>query len=98
MLLFKKEREKVDLVIYSKEIGSYILDGYWERLSKEVVLNGAGAMNLFLTEAEKAKTEYANKPPEKNWFAKLLGLMGLTMFDIVSPQEVWITQTLVSPW
>src|SRR3989344_1522024 len=63
-----------------KEIGTHILDGYWERLSKEVVLNGAGALNLFLTEAEKAKMEYANKSLEKprsNWFARLFGLIGI---------------------
>ncbi|HEY4474793.1 MAG TPA: lamin tail domain-containing protein [Candidatus Paceibacterota bacterium] len=66
-----------------------ILDGYWDRLSKEVVLNSAGALNLFLIEGEKAKQEYANKPPEKNWFARLLGLMGIvTTLNVVNPQGV----------
>ena len=83
----------IDIKLIKPEIGTFILDGYWDRLSKEVVLNGAGALNLFLTEAEKAKQEYANKPTEKNWFARLLGLIGveisgLTMSDIVSPQGV----------
>ncbi len=68
-----------------------ILDGYWDRLSKDEVLNGAGALNLFLTEAEKAKQEFANKPPEKNWFAKLLGLVGiniLTTSDGIATSDV----------
>jgi len=69
-----------ELTISSEDI----LDGYWDRLSREVVLNGSGALNLFLTEAEKAKQEYANKPLEKNWFARLLGLIGIsTDNDIV---------------
>ena len=51
--------------LFNKEIGSMILDGYWSRLSPEIVLNGAGALRLFLEEAERAKKEYANKPPEK---------------------------------
>src|SRR3989338_8240858 len=69
-----------ELTISSEDI----LDGYWDRLSREVVLNGSVALNLFLTEAEKAKQEYANKPLEKNWFARLLGLIGIsTDNDIV---------------
>jgi hypothetical protein len=76
---------KITNSIYTLEIGSYILDGYWDRLSKEVVLNGAGALNLLLTEAEKAKTEYAtNRPPEKNWFAKLLGLIGIEIGQLTT--------------
>ena len=86
MLLFKKEREKLNLVIYLKKSVLTFLTATGSAYQR-VVLNGAGALKIF-NEAEKAKTEYANKPPEKNWFAKLLGLMGLTMFDIVSPQGV----------
>src|SRR3989344_977128 len=72
-----KNKELSTFVLVSDEIGTFILDGYWERLSKEVVLNGAGALNLFLEEAEAAKEEYANKPLEKsNWFARLFGLIG----------------------
>jgi len=54
-----------------------ILDGYWDRLSKDIVLNGAGALNLFITEAEKAKKDDASKSHEKPWFAKLFGLIGI---------------------
>ncbi len=85
----------IDITLIKPEIGTYILDGYWDRLSKEVILNGAGALNLFIAEAEKAKTEYANRPLEKNWFAKLLGLIGVSVGDnnittlkVVSPQGV----------
>ncbi len=79
------------------EIGSYILDGYWDRLSKEVVLNGAGALNLFLTEAERAKTEYANRPPAgPNWFSRMLGLIGIsTNSDVVDNST--IGDTMVTP-
>ena len=78
-LISADKDKELKSVLVSKEIGSYILDGYWDRLSKEVVLSGAGTLNLFLTEAEKAKTEYANRPQEKpSWFAKLLGLIGVS--------------------
>ncbi len=95
-------------VLISKEIGSYILDGYWDRLSKEVVLNGAGALNLFLVEAEKAKTEYANSQQNKpNWFSRILGLIGISAgSDTVDNSNVSdsmvtkipkVTNTSVSP-
>ncbi|MBI2068820.1 MAG: helix-hairpin-helix domain-containing protein [Candidatus Yanofskybacteria bacterium] len=64
--------------LVTEDIGPRILNGYWERLSKEVVLNGAGALNLFLNEAERAKEEYARNPKENtSLWAQLLGLVGI---------------------
>ena len=85
-VLVKKIVRTNELTINDKSI----LDGYWERLSKDVVLNGAGALNLFLTEAEKAKKEYANRPPEKpSWFSRILGLIGISTGDkVVDNQSV----------
>lgn len=64
--------------IFNPEIRTYILDTYWAELSKEVVLNGAGALNLFLNEAERAREEYARKPQEKtSLWAQLLSVFGV---------------------
>ena len=104
-------QEKNNLITHSietPEIGSYILDGYWDRLSKEIVLNGAGALNLLITEAEKAKMEYANRPQEKqSWLARMLGLMGISTSNevvdsfidgdsMVTPSPK-VTNTIMSP-
>ena len=94
-IAFIQERNnKLSYSIYipDGDMDTYILDGYWDRLSKEVVLNGAGALNLFLTEAEKAKTEYANQSPEKpNWFARLLGLIGLVDKELTPSDGVAVS-------
>src|SRR3989344_2963940 len=68
----------INFYVYSSEIGSYILDGYWERLSKEVVISGAGALKLFLEEAEIAKKEYLAKQEQKkpSFWAQIASLFG----------------------
>ena len=53
-------KEIVDITLYNEIVNSYILDGYWERLSKEVVVSGAGALRLFLDEAEKAIAKWCD--------------------------------------
>ena len=75
-----------------------ILDEYWNRLSKEVVVNGAGALNLLLTEAEEAKVEYAKNPPQTpSLFSRILGLMGITVgkqvVDKSNNSDTEVTQT-----
>jgi len=65
-------------LLTSPKIGSYILDSYWNRLSPEIVLNGAGALKLFLEDAERAKVEYAKKLQEKpSLWAQLLRIFGI---------------------
>lgn len=44
-----------DYLLASPTIGSSILDGYWDRLSKKIIINSAGALKLFLEEAEQAR-------------------------------------------
>jgi hypothetical protein len=58
-----------------------VLDDYWSRLSKDFVPNGAGALKLFLEQAEKVKREY----PKNEWVVqepglidKFLGFFGLS--------------------
>lgn len=75
----QEKNNKISASIHSKELGSYILDGYWQRLSKEVVINGAGALKLFLDEAEKVKQQYLAKEKHKkpSFWAQLLGVFGV---------------------
>ncbi|MEX2053273.1 MAG: lamin tail domain-containing protein [Candidatus Paceibacterota bacterium] len=44
------------------EIGTLILDDYWSRLSKHFVIHGAGALKLFMDQAEAVRREYENNP------------------------------------
>ena len=60
---------------------SIVLDNYWSRLSKDFVPNGAGALKLFLDQAEKVKREY----PKNGWvyqesslIEKFLGFLGFS--------------------
>ena len=91
-----KNKLKIDAItLKNEEIGSTILDGYWDRLSKEVVVNGAGALRLFLDEAEAARQEYLAKVEQKkpSLWAQLFGLIGmgdqtLTTSDGEAPSDV----------
>ncbi|MEK7121754.1 MAG: lamin tail domain-containing protein, partial [Patescibacteria group bacterium] len=84
-VIVKKIVRTNELTINDKDI----LDGYWDRLSKEVVLNGAGVLKLFIDEAEAAKTEYVNRPPEKpSWFARLFGLIGVGVKELTTSDGV----------
>lgn len=49
-----------------------ILSDYWDILSKEAVLNGAGVVKLFFDEVEKEKETLALYNKNKSWFAKML--------------------------
>ena len=79
-------------VVTHEQIGSYILDGYWERLSKEVVINGAGALKLFLEEAEEARREYLAKTEQKkpSFWAQMLGVFGFGS-DLLTTPDVGTT-------
>ncbi|MBI2062801.1 MAG: PQQ-binding-like beta-propeller repeat protein [Candidatus Yanofskybacteria bacterium] len=48
-----------DATLVDPSIGTLILDDYWSRLSTDFVMHGAGALKLFLDQAEKIKQEYA---------------------------------------
>jgi len=69
-----------EVTLEDPDIGSIILDGYWERLSNEFVLNGAGALKLFLEQGEEAKKLYIEKYGESNdedgLWDKFLGFFG----------------------
>src|SRR3989338_863797 len=79
----------LDKSIANNEIKTYILDGYWDRLSKEVVVSGAGALRLFLDEAEKARQNYLAKSEQKkpNFCAQVASLFGLGGGDDESVTE-----------
>ena len=58
-----------------------VLDDYWSRLSKDFVPNGAGALKLFLDQAEKVNREY----PKNEWvyhepslIERFLGFLGFS--------------------
>ena len=62
--------------LYSIDDENSILDGYWSRLSKDFVLHGAGALKMFLDQAEEVKKEYEKKVAErkdKSWLASIFG-------------------------
>lgn len=50
-----------------------ILSDYWNHLSKQAVLSGAGAINLFLSEAEKVKQNVQVLGSDKSGWEKFLG-------------------------
>lgn len=47
--------------LIDEEWGTLILDDYWLRLSKDFVIHGAGALKLFLDQAEQVKRAYQEK-------------------------------------
>ena len=69
--------ESRESTLINNEIGTKILDGYWSRLSKDFVLHGAGALKMFLEQAEEVKKEYekevAAKKENKSWLASIFG-------------------------
>jgi len=71
-------KKVIGITLYNEIVNSYILDGYWDRLSKEVVVSGAGALRLFLEEAERAKKEYLVKAEQKkpSFWAQVASLFG----------------------
>src|SRR3989344_5953715 len=67
--------------LYSINDENKILDGYWDRLSKDFVLHGAGALKMILDQAEEAKKKYENEmalrkeeKENKSWIASIFGL------------------------
>lgn len=84
--LVKERNGKLSYSIYTldtPEINSYILDGYWEKLSKEIVVNGAGALKLFLEEAEMARRDYLAKQEQEkpSFWAQIISLFGFGVSD-----------------
>ncbi|MDO8495756.1 MAG: PQQ-binding-like beta-propeller repeat protein [bacterium] len=71
--------EAQDATLINEGIGSRILDGYWERLSKDFVLHGAGAIKMFLDQGEEMKRQYQaelalkQKQSGGNFFQRLFG-------------------------
>lgn len=59
---------------------SVILNSYWERLSGEVVISGAGALRLFLEEGERAKQSRLARESRKNrgFLGQLWGVFGVS--------------------
>jgi competence ComEA-like helix-hairpin-helix protein len=76
LALIQLKHGKVEFALYSKEIGSFILNGYWDRLSKQIVIHGAGALKLFLEEAEKEKNKYVAKQnlEQQSFWAQITSL------------------------
>jgi len=79
--LAKKEtnwRAQSGLYLYTLK-DDKVLQDYWERLSKKAVLSGAGVIDLFFQEAEKAKSnpDFISKS-EKNILTAMIG--GLSDF------------------
>ena len=67
-----------------------ILNSYWERLSKDLVLNATGALRLFIKEAEAARKEYTLLKPQEskeNWLTKVLGLLGISIGNSNNEQK-----------
>lgn len=53
------------------DIDHLVMQGYWDKLSKQAVRYSAGVINLFFKEAEKAKAEIAKQEESKSWFLRL---------------------------
>ena len=65
---------EVKLSIIDKE--SSIINDYWSRLSTKSVQYGAGLINLFFQEAEKAKAKYALEKAQRPFLARLIDGFG----------------------
>lgn len=72
--------EKKEATLVSPEIGTLILDDYWARLAPDFVVHGAGALKLFLEQAELVKQKYVkiqeNSEPYSSWFGNFLSFLG----------------------
>ncbi len=66
-----------DITLMNPEIGPLILDGYWERLSANFIPHGAGALKLFMDQAETLKKQYASeKSGEVDLTSKFFAFLG----------------------
>lgn len=67
--------------LLDEEFGDIILDDYWSRLSTDFVAHGAGALKLFLEQAEQVKREYAKNSEiiaQTGLFNKFMGFLGFS--------------------
>ncbi len=77
--------EVKDATLINPAIGNLILDDYWSRLSTDFVMHGAGALKLFLEQAEKVKQEYAENnqlnKQDSGLVGQFLGFLGFSGGD-----------------
>ncbi|MBL4644552.1 MAG: hypothetical protein JKX80_01665 [Candidatus Pacebacteria bacterium] len=76
-ILYKIETEKVDgefrvLDVVITDKNNQILSGYWNLLSREAVLHGAGVLNLFFEEVERERESLALLKKNENTINKVL--------------------------
>lgn len=84
LLNIKKIRNLLEIkeaTLIDETMGTAILDGYWDKLSKDFILHGAGALKMFLDQAEEVKKEYEkqqalNIEENKGFFARLRDAFG----------------------
>ena len=65
-----------------EDIDKLILSDYWDRLSKQAVLHGAGVVKLFFDEVEKEKKTQALYNKNKSWFVKAYDATKSKIFGI----------------
>lgn len=82
--------------IYSLEDDN-VLEDYWQRLSKRAVLNGAGVIDLFFQEVEKArsKSDFISKN-EKNVLTAMMGGLSGFINDIFQKDSGFIIMDDIS--
>ncbi len=91
-----------DSTLIHPDIGSLILDDYWSRLSKHFVIHSAGALKLFLDQAETVKREYENNPTllyqsKPSIFNRFFSFLGIPVEES-KPQPIYspeIIQTII---
>lgn len=70
--------------VYSlKDPGNYVLENYWQQLSKQAVLHGAGVVKLFFDEVEKERKTKVLYEKNRSWLTKKVDRSKDALFVLV---------------
>lgn len=70
---WNKEKKIYEIIYTLRDDDNLVLFSYFSHLSREAVMSGAGAIKLFIQEAEKAKNDKSliKEEPKINWWQKM---------------------------
>lgn len=84
LALVKKDFVQNKKEYFVKDDDFLVISNYWNRLSKQAVLHGAGVVKLFFDEVEKEKKTQALFNKNKSWFAKAYDATKNKIFGIAA--------------
>lgn len=82
---------------FVEDRNNLVLSDYWRLLSRQAVLHGAGAVKLFLDEAEEERRTQVLKNRNTNFLAKVIAETGDFLFGTTPPAPASVNLVFVGP-